>query len=94
LRASLWRNYHELAEKLRCSNPESPRSAIVPVIVGEEQQAVSLSESLAEKGFLVPAIRFPTVPRGSARLRVTLSAAHELQQIADLRNAFDSLVQR
>jgi 8-amino-7-oxononanoate synthase len=93
LRASLWRNYQELTKKLRCLNPESARSAIVPVTVGQEQQALSLSQSLAEKGFLVPAIRFPTVPRGSARLRVTLSAAHELQEIADLREAFDTLVQ-
>jgi 8-amino-7-oxononanoate synthase len=94
LRASLWRNHHELTEKLRCLNPESARSAIVPVIVGEEQQALSLSQRLAEKGFLVPAIRFPTVPRGSARLRVTLTAAHELDEIVHLRDAFDTLVQK
>jgi 8-amino-7-oxononanoate synthase len=51
-------------------------SPIVPVIVGEAAAAVALSERLAESGFLVTAIRPPTVPRGTARLRVTFSAAH------------------
>ena len=59
-------------------------SAIYPVIVGDESRAVELSKRLLDQGFLVPAIRFPTVARGSARLRVTLSAAHELVQIEAL----------
>ena len=59
-------------------------SAIFPVIVGDESRAMELSSRLLDQGFLVPAIRFPTVARGSARLRVTLSAAHELVQIEAL----------
>jgi 8-amino-7-oxononanoate synthase len=59
-------------------------SAIFPVIVGDESRAMELSRRLLDQGFLVPAIRFPTVARGSARLRVTLSAAHELVQIEAL----------
>ena len=59
-------------------------SAIFPVIVGDESRAMELSRRLLNQGFLVPAIRFPTVARGSARLRVTLSAAHELVQIEAL----------
>jgi 8-amino-7-oxononanoate synthase len=58
--------------------------AIYPVIVGDESRAMDLSSRLLDQGFLVPAIRFPTVARGSARLRVTLSAAHELVQIEAL----------
>jgi 8-amino-7-oxononanoate synthase len=51
-------------------------SPIVPVIVGEAADALALSQRLAESGFLVTAIRPPTVPQGTARLRVTFSAAH------------------
>jgi 8-amino-7-oxononanoate synthase len=59
-------------------------SAILPVIIGDETRAVRLSERLLEEGFLVPAIRYPTVARGSARLRITLSAAHEVSEIEAL----------
>jgi len=52
-------------------------SAIVPVLVGAAERAVRLSASLGEAGFWVPAIRYPTVARGAARLRITLSASHE-----------------
>lgn len=65
------------------STAESP-SAIFPVIVGDESRAMELSRRLLDAGFLVPAIRFPTVARGRARLRVTLSAAHEPVQIEAL----------
>ncbi len=91
LRKALWRNHAELTANLNQSSPEATRSAIVPIVVGLEEQALSLSEQLAERGFLVPAVRFPTVPRGSARLRVTLSAAHQMQDVVDLREAINAL---
>jgi 8-amino-7-oxononanoate synthase len=50
---------------------------IVPVPLGSEARALAASATLAERGIFVPAIRPPTVPVGSARLRITLSAAHE-----------------
>jgi 8-amino-7-oxononanoate synthase len=56
-------------------------SAIVPVWVGDERAAVALSERLRQQGFWIPAIRYPTVARGAARLRVTLSALHEAGEI-------------
>ncbi len=56
-------------------------AAILPIIVGEEAAALAMSEQLRERGVLIPAIRYPTVARGSARLRVTLSAAHEPAQV-------------
>ncbi|HQA46049.1 MAG TPA: 8-amino-7-oxononanoate synthase [Phycisphaerae bacterium] len=52
-------------------------SQIVPIIVGEAEAAVQLSRRLEEGGFLIPAIRPPTVPRGRSRLRISLSAGHD-----------------
>ena len=56
-------------------------SAIVPVVVGDERAAVAASASLEKDGFLVPAIRYPTVARGSARLRFALTSAHTSEQL-------------
>lgn len=59
-------------------------SAILPVICGENQAALAASAALAEKGFLAPAIRYPTVPPGTARLRITVSATHPQQAVQEL----------
>jgi 8-amino-7-oxononanoate synthase len=53
-----------------------PQSAILPVPIGGEEAALRAAEQLLEEGFWVPAIRYPTVARGAARLRVALSAVH------------------
>ena len=60
------------------------QSPIVPVIVGEEEKALAASQMLADAGFLVAAIRPPTVPTGTARLRLTFTAQHPDDQIARL----------
>jgi 8-amino-7-oxononanoate synthase len=57
------------------------RTAIQPLLVGDNEAAVGLSECLFEHGLWVPAIRPPTVPVGTARLRVSLSAAHAAPQL-------------
>ncbi len=62
-------------------------SAIQPIIIGASQRTVALSAALLQAGFLVSAIRPPTVPNGSARLRVTLSANHDEQQVDRLLDA-------
>jgi 7-keto-8-aminopelargonate synthetase-like enzyme len=54
---------------------------IVPVIVGDERLATSIADACLERGVFVPAIRAPSVPRGRARLRVTLSAEHTDEQV-------------
>ncbi|HEY6167291.1 MAG TPA: aminotransferase class I/II-fold pyridoxal phosphate-dependent enzyme [Verrucomicrobiae bacterium] len=64
--------------------PGAIRSAIIPLMVGAEDAAVKLSTKLREAGCFVPAIRFPTVARGAARLRVTLTAEHTAEDIATL----------
>jgi 8-amino-7-oxononanoate synthase len=62
-------------------------SAIQPLICGEASAAMQLAATLREAGFLIPAIRYPTVPRNAARLRVTLSAAHAGKEIDALNRA-------
>ena len=59
-------------------------SPIQPLLVGDDAAALRLSARLADAGFFVPAIRPPTVPAGTARLRIALSAAHDEADIADL----------
>jgi 8-amino-7-oxononanoate synthase len=67
-------------------------SPIVPVVLGDEQRALAAAASLLDRGFLVPAIRPPTVAPGTSRLRVALSAAHTTEQVAALAAALDEIV--
>jgi 8-amino-7-oxononanoate synthase len=60
------------------------QTAIQPLLVGDNQQALKLSEALRERGIWVAAIRPPTVPQGTARLRITLSAAHRMEDVQQL----------
>ena len=69
-----------------------PDGPIVPVRLGSEARALAVAEALAARGFFVPAIRPPTVPPGSSRLRITLSAAHELGEIDRLAAALGELI--
>lgn len=71
--------------------PEHP-SPIVPVVLGHERTALDAAGALLDRGFLVPAIRPPSVPAGSARLRVTLSAAHTFAQVDALQDALRETV--
>jgi 8-amino-7-oxononanoate synthase len=66
------------------STPNEASSAIFPLIVGDEQAALDLAAALGSEGFLVSAIRYPTVAKGAARLRITVTAAHEAAQIRAL----------
>ena len=66
-------------------------SPIVPIVLGDEDRAVAASAALLERGLLVPAIRPPTVPPGSSRLRITLSAAHTDEDVDRLLAALDEL---
>ena len=66
-------------------------TAIQPLIIGGNADAVAVSEQLARRGILVPAIRPPTVPQGTARLRISLSAAHTVDDVAQLVGALDEI---
>ena len=65
-------------------------SAIVPILVGDEKAALAASAALETQGILVPAIRYPTVARGTARLRVALMSAHEPDQLCRAASAVAS----
>ena len=62
----------------------APPAPILPRVLGSNAKALAASKALEEAGFLVPAIRFPTVPRGTARLRISVSAAHPVPAVEDL----------
>lgn len=85
LRDRLWHNIHLFQEASGMSG--TPQSAIIPWLVGASEDALALSARLRGMGFLVAAIRYPTVPPNTARLRITLSAAHELESIRALATA-------
>jgi 8-amino-7-oxononanoate synthase len=59
-------------------------SPVQPLLIGDSRKAVEISNALLKDGFLVSAIRPPTVPRNSARLRITFSALHEIEQVDQL----------
>lgn len=88
-REKLWRNIIRVKEFLKNGNFLFQNSSpIFPVMVGNEKKAVEVSEKLLENGLLIPAIRYPTVSKGNARLRLTLSAAHTEE---DLEKLFEAL---
>ncbi|QJD60445.1 8-amino-7-oxononanoate synthase [Pseudomonas sp. gcc21] len=74
---------------LQLMNSPTP---IQPIIIGSSERAVAVSAALRERGILVTAIRPPTVPRGTARLRVTLCAAHSESDVAQLLDALKQAI--
>jgi 8-amino-7-oxononanoate synthase len=86
-----WRRERVLAHARRVHGvlglPGTSVSPIVPIILRDEARALAVSRELEARGFLVSAIRPPTVPAGTARLRVTLSATHEEAQVDALISA-------
>lgn len=82
-----------LRESIDRIAPHHP-SPIVPVVLGEDRAALLAAEHLLSQGIYVPAIRPPTVPRGTARLRVALSASHTPAMLDRLKAALDSLKSR
>lgn len=71
----------------------APQSVIVPVIIGPEAEAMRISAALLERGFLVTAIRPPTVPAGTARLRVTFATGHSEQDVRALARALQEIME-
>ena len=89
LRTRLWANVDALKNGLIQQGWKLPvvRSAILPLMIGDERDALALAERVREAGVWVPAVRYPTVARGAARLRVTVSAAHQPKHLDALLKA-------
>jgi glycine C-acetyltransferase/8-amino-7-oxononanoate synthase len=77
----------EVMPRSALNKKDAPAGAIFPWIVGDGQATLDLASALQNEGFLVPAIRYPTVAKGSARLRITVTAAHQEDQIRSLCEA-------
>ena len=86
--SSLWERVAEFnAQYISQSLPVKTRSAIIPIMVGAADASIQNAKELRNAGFFVPAIRYPTVARGKARLRISISAAHSPADIAKLTAA-------
>lgn len=85
----LWHNIRTLQTEL----DRTLSSPIAPVIIGHADQTLAIANALLDAGFFVQAIRPPTVPQGTARLRITLSALHTTEQIHQLTRALAGLIQ-
>ena len=89
LRTSLWNNVRYLKKELELLNlnvipSESP---IIPILIGDAKKAVEVSKLLYKNGILIPAIRPPTVPAKSSRLRMTVMSTHtkkDLEKLLDV----------
>ncbi|MEE2808039.1 MAG: 8-amino-7-oxononanoate synthase [Verrucomicrobiota bacterium] len=81
LRNSLHNNIAYLCNELQIPKPQG---AIIPIIIGNELETLKVAENLLIAGILAPAIRYPTVSKGSARIRITISASHTENDIAYL----------
>ena len=94
LRKSLMANINQFKEGIQEIGLElmPSDSAIQPLVLGDEQRALNFSQELQQRGFLVSAIRPPTVPVGLARLRFTFSAIHSSRDIDNLLVAIDDVV--
>lgn len=89
-RKTLWERIEQLNSKLKTQNLKL-RSAIIPVVIGREDEALQAAAALRQQDIFLPAIRYPTVARGQARLRVTLTAAHSLADVNQLVQALKTL---
>jgi 8-amino-7-oxononanoate synthase len=72
--------------------PSIPPGPILPIVLGSEARALAVASALKARGIFIPAIRPPTVPPGSSRLRLTLSSAHEPADLERLVAALDEVL--
>jgi 8-amino-7-oxononanoate synthase len=89
-RKTLWQLVEQLNSKFKIQNSKFV-SAIIPIIIGDEAEAAAAATQLREQNIFIPAIRYPTVARGAARLRVTLTAAHTEAEVSELAHALNNL---
>lgn len=78
----------------RTGRPAAGLGPVIPVVIGDSREAVGISEALAARGLRVPAIRPPTVPAGTARLRISLRADHSDADVDALADALTAVLSR
>lgn len=89
-RARLWQNVARLLPAAPARAP-TDRSAIIPIRIGDEARALAIADALRAREIFLPAIRYPTVARGAARLRLTVTAAHTPADLDQLQAALGAL---
>ncbi len=94
MRESLWYNVRFIKDKLRSLNINmiSSESQIIPILIGDAQKAVEISKLLYKRGILIPAIRPPTVPVNSSRLRMTVMSSHTQGDLERLIEALSEVL--
>lgn len=93
-RNSLLERTRRFRQLINLSYGASSQGPIVPVVLGTAERTMSAARTLEEHGFLVGAIRPPTVPRNTARLRISLTAAHDEQILRQLAELLNQIVER
>ena len=94
MRVSLWNNVCFIKDKLNSLNINtiSSESQIIPILIGDAKKAVKVSKLLYENGILIPAIRPPTVPANSSRLRMTVMSSHTKQDLERLSQTLSDIL--
>lgn len=87
-------NVKFFCDALRLHELQVPQteSAIIPIIIGDEAKALRISETLQNEGVLIPAIRYPTVAKGQARLRASLMATHTKEELQAAATAIAQII--
>jgi len=92
IREKLWSNVKYLRKELtQLGYSIGGETQIIPIIIGDEGLTMTLGERLLDEGVFVQGIRYPTVPRGKARLRITVSSAHSMDNLEKALDAFDKV---
>ena len=89
LQTKLYRNieyFHKIADEQKINSRKIEKSPIIPLLIGSEKKALEISKNLLRQHFFVQAIRYPTVKRNEARLRISLNTDHSQEQIYELLN--------
>jgi glycine C-acetyltransferase len=95
LQPKLYRNidyFYKIANEQKIIIRKVEKSPIIPLLIGSEKKALEISKKLLRQNFFVQAIRYPTVKRNEARLRISLNTNHTREQICELLNHIAKLV--
>ncbi len=95
-RALLWQQVDAVKNAvINSGHSLSPvQSPILPLMIGDEAEAVKMATALRERGVFIPAIRYPTVAKGESRLRLTVTAAHDREDILELQRVLAEVAPR